>query len=118
MAPGDEALCWRGVWRLLRIVDTLEVDKLLLSSLRELRSLLSGDILDAGCLHVKSAFSENISSLLSGNGTGSGSSTGSGSVPATPGGAVSSNTSSVEAAFSSSVTVRINSCRRLLEGTR
>lgn len=56
----NSSLCWQFVNRVFPLVDTIELDKELLTSLRSLRSSLSGEALDKGTAHVKQMLSPGI----------------------------------------------------------
>jgi hypothetical protein len=51
--PGNEDVVWKRVYSLCLKVESIEVDKQLLSSLREIRGILTGETLDNACVHVK-----------------------------------------------------------------
>jgi hypothetical protein len=51
--PANEDIIWKRVYSLCLKAEGIEVDKQLLSSLREIRNILTGDTLDAACIHVK-----------------------------------------------------------------
>lgn len=45
----NSAMCWAFVWKLFPTVETVELDKELLGSLRNLRTIFTGEALDKGC---------------------------------------------------------------------
>lgn len=55
---GDNDECWNVAWSIFEKVETLDLDKQLLASLRDVRSILTGEILDHGCNYIKSELSE------------------------------------------------------------
>lgn len=52
---GEEEACWRGLWSVFDKVESVEIDKNLLSSLREIRAYLTGDAVDVACTHIRFA---------------------------------------------------------------
>jgi len=54
----DDDLCWHVVWNVFERVDSMELDKGLLSNLRDVRNVITGEALDSGCFFVKKALEE------------------------------------------------------------
>jgi len=54
----DDEVCWHMVWNVFERVESMELDKGLLSNLRDVRNVLTGEPLDSGCLFVKKALEE------------------------------------------------------------
>lgn len=57
--------CWPIVWQIFSCIDTVELDKQLLINLRDLRTILTGEILDSACLLVRQAIFANGGTLAS-----------------------------------------------------
>ena len=49
----DDTSCWPVVWQIFSAIDTVELDKQLLINLRDLRTLLTGEVLDTACNLVR-----------------------------------------------------------------
>lgn len=47
--------CWPIVWKIFSTIDTVELDKQLLINLRDLRTILTGEVLDSACNLVRQA---------------------------------------------------------------
>ena len=58
LLTGDNDECWHVAWTIFDRVETLDLDKQLLTSLRDVRSILTGEILDHGCNYIKAELSE------------------------------------------------------------
>ena len=59
--------CWCLVWKIFSVVDDTDIDKTLLSSLRDIRSLLTGEGLDLACNQIKSKIGPKLVRLIDGN---------------------------------------------------
>ena len=55
---GDDDKCWAVAWSTFGRMDTVELDKQLLSNLRDVRTVLTGEVLDSGCASVRAALQE------------------------------------------------------------
>ena len=51
----DDESCWPIVWQIFGHIDTVELDKQMLINLRDLRQILTGEVLDVACNLVKQA---------------------------------------------------------------
>jgi hypothetical protein len=58
LLTGDNDECWLVACAIFEKVETLDLDKQLLASLRDVRSILTGEILDHGCNYIKTELSE------------------------------------------------------------
>ena len=47
--------CWPFVWQIFSAIDSIELDKQMLINLRDLRQMLTGEVLDSACNQVKHA---------------------------------------------------------------
>lgn len=61
----SDEYCWPIVWQLFSTIDTVELDKQLLINLRDLRTILTGEILDSACSLVKQAIAVKGGMILS-----------------------------------------------------
>jgi Acidic fibroblast growth factor binding (FIBP) len=50
-----DELCWPIVWEIFTAIDTVELDKQMLINLRDLRTILTGEVLDVACSLVRQA---------------------------------------------------------------
>lgn len=64
LLTGDNDECWQVAWTIFDKVETLDLDKQLLASLRDVRSILTGEILDHGCNYIKAELSERRGSSI------------------------------------------------------
>ena len=63
-----DARCWPAVWRIFGTIETLELDKQMLINLRDVRTMLTGDVLDAACQLVRDTIAQKV---ISSSGSGS-----------------------------------------------
>ena len=55
--------CWPIVWQIFSTIDTVELDKQLLINLRDLRTILTGEILDSACNLVRQSINNKGGSI-------------------------------------------------------
>ena len=58
----SDARCWPAVWRIFGTIETLELDKQMLINLRDARTMLTGDVLDAACQLVRDTIAQKVTS--------------------------------------------------------
>jgi len=69
-SPWDnDSCCWKATWEIFPTVDSLELDKQLLVNLRDLKSNLSGDMLELGVRTVRAALRPELSRKIEGGGS-------------------------------------------------
>jgi hypothetical protein len=65
----SNATCWSFVWRAFSVLDSCDIDKQLLSTLRDIRNLLTGDLLDGVCQSLASKLGPGLVKKIEGNST-------------------------------------------------
>ena len=68
-----DARCWPAVWRIFGTIETLELDKQMLINLRDARTMLTGDVLDAACQLVRDTIAQKVTTSSSSSSSSSGS---------------------------------------------
>lgn len=56
--------CWHIIWGLFRNVNKVDIDKDLLGSLREIRTIITGELLDIGVAHVRKEILERSTTMM------------------------------------------------------